>query len=161
MDGFLPTRASLMLDVVFLAMFLVVPVMGASIWLVRYRQKYQLHKTIQLLLGSVLLVAVAAFEIDMQLFTQWEDLAAESPYFSSDAKWSSPVGIALIVHLCFAVPTAFLWVYVIVGALRKFPSPPEPNAYSAHHRVWGRIAAIEMTMTAATGWIFYWMAFVA
>ena len=36
-DGFLGTRASLMLDVVFLAMFAVLPVMGWSIWKVRRR----------------------------------------------------------------------------------------------------------------------------
>ena len=33
-----------------------------------------------------------------------------------------------------AVTTAVLWIVVIVQALRKFPSPPVPNQYSASGR---------------------------
>ena len=47
-NGFIPnSRGSLMLDVVFLAMFVVLPVLAVSIWLVKKRGKYQLHKTLQ------------------------------------------------------------------------------------------------------------------
>ncbi len=66
-DGFLGTRASLMLDVVFAAMFVVLPVLAWSIQQVRYHRRYVLHKRVQLLLGTVLLVAVTLFEIDMRL----------------------------------------------------------------------------------------------
>ena len=45
-----------------------------------------------------------------------------SPYCHGD-EWS-PVWYSLCVHLCFAVPTPLLWIYVIVSALRRFPSPP-------------------------------------
>ncbi len=160
-NGFLGTRASLMLDVVFLAMFAVIPVMGCGIALARFKHAYRWHKAIQLTVAMVLLLAVAAFEIDMQFLTEWELRAEPSPYFTSAEKWSSPAGIALAVHLFFAVPTAFIWVYVVSGALKHFPKHPTPNDYSARHRFWGRIAAIEMTMTAITGWVFYWLAFVA
>ncbi len=76
---------------------------------------------------------------------------------------SVPEGIGLIfyIHLFFAVPTALLWIYVIVQALRKFPSPASPGEYSMRHIFWARLAAFEMTMTAITGWSFYWLAFVA
>lgn len=160
-DGFLGTRASLMLDVVFTAMFAVIPVMGASIALARYRHEWQWHKRIQLTLAIVLAIAVLAFEVDMRLLTDWQLRAEPSPYFSMSEKWSSPVGIALLIHLCFAVPTAFIWIYVVSGALRHFPKPPTPGHYSARHKLWGRIAAVEMTMTALTGWVFYYLAFVA
>lgn len=159
-DGFLGTRGSLMLDVVFLAMFLIVPAMGVSIYLVKFRRKFDLHKKVQLTLGTVLLVAVVAFEIDMQLLTEWELRAEPSPYFTAAAKWSCPVGISLLVHLFFAVPTGVLWVFVIVQALRKFPKPAAPNEYSAKHIFWARLAAFEMLMTAVTGWVFYVLAFV-
>jgi uncharacterized membrane protein YozB (DUF420 family) len=166
MDGFLGTRGSLMLDVVFVAMFLVLLVMGSSIWLVRYRRLFELHKRIQLTLGAVLLVALAAFEIDMQLMTEWETRAAASPYFPEDyqaagAKWGSVVGVSLLIHLLFAVPTAVLWVVVIAGALRKFPKPAAPGPYSPRHIFWARLAAVAMFLTSLTGWIFYWLAFVA
>lgn len=160
-DGFLGTRASLMLDVVFLAMFAVLPAMAASIALARYHRNWRAHKQVQLTLAIVLLVAVVAFEVDMQFLTEWELRAEPSPYFTAAAKWTSPAGIALAVHLFFAIPTAVLWTYVVVGALRNFPTPPHPTPYSPRHKFWARLAAVEMCMTAVTGWIFYWLAFVA
>jgi putative membrane protein len=159
MDGFLGTRGSLMLDVVFLAMFAVLPALAASIALVK-RGYYRTHKWLQVTLGIVLLVAIVAFELDMQIYG-WRHRATESPYFSSDAFWSSPLGVSLAVHLFFAIPTALLWVYVIAMALWRFPANPLPNAYSHAHKKLGWLAALEMTFTALTGWLFYWMAFVA
>lgn len=160
-DGFLPFgRGSLMLDVVFVAMFAVVPLLLFSLWRVKYRRQYQVHKTLQLVMASVLLVAVLLFEIDIRV-NGWEHRAAASPYFDAEHKWSSIAGQSLIVHLCFAVPTLVLWIMVIVQALRKFSRPPTPGPHSQWHARWGTLAAIGMFMTAVTGWIFYWLAFVA
>ena len=80
-DGFLGTRASLMLDVVFLAMFVVVPVMLWSIYQVKYRRRYLLHKRVQLTLALVLLAAVTLFEVDMRIHG-WQQRAELSPYFA-------------------------------------------------------------------------------
>ncbi|MGC3968190.1 MAG: hypothetical protein QM775_12715 [Pirellulales bacterium] len=71
MPGFLGTRASLMLDVVFLAMFAVVPILFWSIYLVRAKRNYRLHKQVQVTLSLVLLVAVTLFEVDMRCYTPW------------------------------------------------------------------------------------------
>ena len=161
LPGFLGSRGSLMLDVVFLAMFLVVPVLLFSVYQVKYRRQYQLHKFVQLILGTVLLLAVGAFEVDMRFFTDWKALAAPSPYFDVAQPWTSVVGYSLIVHLSFAIPTLLLWIVVIVQALRHFPSPPQPGVHSAWHRRWGMIATVGMVMTAVTGWIFYYLAFMA
>jgi uncharacterized membrane protein YozB (DUF420 family) len=68
---------------------------------------------------------------------------------------------SLYVHLVFSISTFFLWVYVVTGALRNFPSPPAPSAYSRRHVFWARLAAIDLALTAFTGWIFYWLAFAA
>ncbi|MBI2825163.1 MAG: DUF420 domain-containing protein [Planctomycetia bacterium] len=176
-DGFLGTRASLMLDVVFLAMFAVLPVLAFSIYLVRYRQKYLWHKRIQLTLGVVLLATVALFEFDMRV-NGWRDRAIDSPYYGAmerpgwllstihvrllgQAEVPGLVFTALAIHLVFAVTTALLWVGTIVQAVRQFPHPPMPCAYSPRHKLLARIAAIDMGMTALTGWIFYWLAFAA
>ena len=158
MDGFLGTRASLMLDVVFLAMFAVVPLMLWSICQVRYRRRYLLHKRMQLALAIALLVAVLAFEIDMRFFTDWQVRAEASPYFTSPVNW---VKIALGVHLFFAIPTTVIWVYVVWHALRYIPNPPGRSRHSAKHIRWGWIAAWEMVGTAVTGWAFYYLAFMA
>jgi putative membrane protein len=154
-DGFLNTRASLMLDVVSLAMLAVLPVLGFSILLVRCRRRYAIHKRIQLTLAAILLVTVVAFEIDMRWLTDWRERAKISPYFPD---W---VMRSLGIHLCFSVSTTFLWVFVVVQALRKIPDPPGPSTYSARHKFWARLAAADMLLTAVTGWIFYWFAFVA
>ena len=154
-------RGSLMLDVVFLAMFVVVPVLLVSIYLVKQRRQYALHKKLQITMAAVLLVAVTLFEVDLQLFTEWELLAKPSPYFDAENKWSCPAGRALLVHLTFAVPTLILWIVVVTLALRNFKSPPQPGPHSRLHRRLGWLAAIGMTLTAVTGWTFYWLAFVA
>src|SRR5438034_10557517 len=93
-SGFIPgSRGSLMLDVVFVAMFVVVPLLAASIYLVKYRQKYALHKRLQLAMAAVLLVAVLLFELDIRI-NGWEERAAGippgtgSPYFDYASKWS-------------------------------------------------------------------------
>src|SRR5688572_22688373 len=129
LDGFLPLgRGSFMLDVVFLAMFVVTPVLALSIWLVKARHNYALHKKLQLVMASVLLVAVLLFEIDIRV-NGWEHRAEPSPYFDAEHKFTCPAGIALVVHLSFAVPTLLLWIYVVVQALRKFSRPPIPGPH--------------------------------
>ena len=162
LHGFLPTRGSVMLDFVFVALFAVIPVMAWSIYLVKFRQpgeayKCEWHKRIQIALAVILLIAVTAFEIDMRFITKdWRLLAAASPFYASQM-----VDYSLWIHLCFAVPTPLLWTFVIVRALQKFPTPAAPCEYSAQHMLWGKVAAIAMFMTAITGWVFYWLAFVA
>jgi putative membrane protein len=162
LNGFVPgSRGSLMLDVVFVAMFVVVPLLAVSIYFVKFRRQYGLHKRLQLVMAGVLLVAVTFFELDMQFFTNWEDRAEGSPYFDRDNKWGCPAGISLIVHLSFAVPTLVLWIAVVVQALRKFSQPPLPGPHSRWHARWGMLAAAGMALTAVTGWLFYWLAFMA
>ena len=148
-----------MLDVVFLAMLLVVPVLFWSIWQARGRQRFSLHRQVQLVLAMVLMGTVLAFEIDMRFFTDWEVEAADSPYYHAD-RWNG-VWTALTVHLCFAVPTLLIWVMVVVRAMRGFEKPRVPGKHSTSHKRWGWTAVVGMTGTALTGWLFYWMAFVA
>ncbi len=154
-DGFLGSRASLMLDVLFLAMFVVVAVLLWSVYQVKYRRRYRLHKWVQLTLGLVLLLVVVAFETDMRLYG-WEDRAAGAV----GGQVSCGVWAALCVHLVFALAAVVLWPVVIVMALRNFPVPPQPGAHSRTHIWWARLAAIDMVLVAVTGWVFYWLAFV-
>jgi putative membrane protein len=157
-DGFLGTRGSLTLDLVVLIMAAFLPLLGLSVYLVRYRKKYALHKRLQIALSLGLVVTVVAFEVDMRT-NGWEDRATSSPYYAGGSY--SPVKVSLGVHLFFAVTTALLWALVVVRAMSRFPVPPAPNEHSRWHRFWGRLAAIDMCCTAVTGWIFYWLAFVA
>jgi uncharacterized membrane protein YozB (DUF420 family) len=156
--GFIPgSRGSFMLDFVFTAMFGILFILAWSIRLAKQR-KYELHKRVQVVSALVLLVAVAAFEVDMRFFTDWEELARPSRYWSQGG--TNLVWVALIVHLCFAIPTPFLWGFVIYEGFRRFPAPIGPGAHSLRHKRWGWIAAIALFLTSVTGWIFYALAFV-
>ena len=155
-DGFLGTRASLMLDVVFVAMFAVVPVLLWSIQQVRRHRRFALHKKVQLTLAVLLLVTVTTFEVDMRLHG-WEERAAGE--LGGEA--SSVVWRALYVHLIFAISTALLWPWVIYRAWQRFPVPPLPGEHSRSHIFWARLAAIDMVLTSITGWVFYVLAFVS
>lgn len=159
MPGFLGTRGSFTLDLVFAAMFLVVPVMWISIWLAHTGRQFRLHKAIQMTLAIALAIAVIAFELEIRL-RGWRHLAAESPFWR-DGSWNDWIDYSLVVHLLFAIPTPLIWAVVIVRAWRGFPRPPRPSHHSPAHRLWGQIAAAAMTLTAVTGWIFYWVAFAA
>jgi len=159
-NGFLGSRGSLMLDVVAVAMLAIVPLLALSVYRVKFGRQYALHKKLQLAMAAVLLVAVLLFELDIRM-NGWVERAVGSPYFDLQNKWSCPAGIGLIVHLCFAVPTLLLWILVVVQALRKFSRPPQPGPHSRWHARFGMTAAIGMLMTAVTGWVFYWLAFVA
>jgi len=153
-DGFLPFRGSLMLDVVVVAMAAVLPLLGYSIFVVRYRRNFVLHKRLQLILAAALLVTVTAFELDMR-FNGWRERAKPSPYY---ATWVDP---SLYLHLVFSVSTAALWIWVTVAAVRKFPDPPCPGQHSPQHLLWARLAALDMLLTSISGWAFYYLSFVA
>lgn len=153
-DGFLGTRASWMLDFVFVAMLFALVALIASIWLVRVHKAYVAHKWLQIVLSYVLLVTVVAFEVDMRLHG-WKDRAANAEGLVAPEVWT-----ALYIHLGFAISTALLWPAVLVRAWRAYPNPPRPSSHSREHRVWAWLAVLGLTMTTVTGWIFYWLAFV-
>ncbi len=158
--GFLPTRGSWMLDMVTVAMVLIVALMLFSIWLVKSRKQYRAHRTIQISLALILVVALIVFEVDVRFFTDWRQLAVPSPYYESGL-----VSTVLLIHLLFAIPTPFIWGAVIVLALKRFQvingKAQFVNDHAPWHRTWAKVAAGMMILTAVTGWVFYWMAFVA
>lgn len=160
-DGFLGNRASFMLDFVVVALVLIVPILLFSLFSVKVRRHYGLHRGLQLLLGVVLLAAVALFEVDLH-FVQggWENVVGKrEPPLTADQL--AQVRTVLRVHLVFAISTPFLWVATIVMALTQFPTPLQPAAHSRVHKVLGWMSTIDITLTSVTGLAFYYAAFVA
>lgn len=153
MEGFIPaSRAGLMLDIVVVAMFGVLPLMAWSIYLVRYRKNYKLHRKVNLAIASTLLITVVLFEIDIRLHG-WRHLAESSVLYDS---WVNPV---LYIHLAFAIGTVLLWIVTVVAAMKEYSSTPRPTPGRYFHRRCARFAAIGMCGTAVTGWAFYVTAF--
>lgn len=160
-NGFLGNQASFMLDFVVVALVLIVPILLYSLYAVKVQRKYQLHKSLQLLLGVVLLVAVVAFEIDLHLIQGgWQNVVAKREV-PLTADQLATVHTLLRIHLIFAASTPFLWVATIVLALRHFPSPVTPGRHSRLHKLLGWLSAGDITLTSVTGLIFYYAAFVA
>ncbi len=133
--------------------FLVVPLLMLSIGAVRWGRAYRLHQYFQTLLGLVLAVALIGFEWQVR-GEGWRIYAQDSKYADT---WVMP---ALIFHLCFALPTFVIWVLVLYHSWKNFTLRARPGKYSMIHKRLGRIAAIMMGGTAASGWLFYWLAFV-
>ena len=161
-NGFLGYNASFMLDVVVCALVAVVPVLAYGIRLAK-QGRYLAHRNLQLALAAVLLVTVAAFEIDLQLIHRgWVNvvnkpgeaarLTGEQLAFVRQVLW---------VHLVFAISTPLLWAVTIGLALRRFPSPPVPGPHSHLHKKLGWLSTLDLTATSVTGLIFYYFAFIA
>jgi putative membrane protein len=161
--GFLGYDASFMLDFVVSALVLIVPLLLYSLWVVKFRRQYVLHRNLQMLLGIVLLVAVAAFEIDTQLVHGgWRNIVnkdPEAPRLTGEALQHAER--VLQVHLVFAVSTPFLWAATLLLAWRRFSAPPVPGPHSRMHKVLGWLSVADIVLTSLTGLWFYYVAFVA
>ncbi|MEI6365646.1 MAG: DUF420 domain-containing protein [Planctomycetota bacterium] len=154
-DGFLGTRASFGMDLVLVGLLTVLPVLVWSVHVVRKKRDFATHKRLQLLIAGLLLAAIVIFEIDVRLISDWKMRARPSPW------WPTGVLTALGVHLVFAISTLVLWVWVVWEAIIRFSVPPHPGTHGPRHRVMARIAALDLVLTACTGSLFYWLAFVA
>jgi putative membrane protein len=160
-DGFLGTRASVGMDVVLVGLIALLPVLAVSIALVR-RGRYAAHKALQLVIVAALLAAIVVFEIDVRLVSDWKVRAAGGPpWGDGNPWWPTGVLVALAIHLVFAISTLVLWAWVVWEALARFPVPPVPGSHGARHKRMARLAAADLVLTAVTGTVFYWLAFVA
>jgi len=155
MGGFIPgSRASLAIDTIITVTIAILPIFTFSLYMVRIRRNYALHKKIQIFLGLLLLVALSLFEVEIRIFG-WRQYAEPSPYYST---WVFPV---LFIHLLFALTTTVLWSTTTIQAIRHFGIPPRPGPYSKEHLRLARAATISMYGTGITSAIFYWIAFLA
>ncbi|HEX6985139.1 MAG TPA: DUF420 domain-containing protein [Planctomycetaceae bacterium] len=161
-NGFLGYDASFMLDAVVCALVLVLPVLAYSVYAVKTR-RYALHRNLQIGLGVVLLVAVTAFEVDLQVVHGgWLNVANKDPDAPRlTGERLAQARAALRIHLVFAVSTPLLWAATTVLALRRYPNPPRPGAHSRLHKPLGWLSVADLALTSVTGLAFYYVAFVA
>lgn len=154
-EGILGSRADLVMDVVMLSLLIILPLMLYSYRLVR-RGEYARHRLWQIRLGVVLALAIVLFEVDMQLAGGISEMAKGGSYYNT-----SLLDTILYIHLFFSVTTPVLWSWLLLTSLKRFANPPRVNDFSQRHRFWGRLAMLDMIMTAITGYVLYWFAFVA
>lgn len=158
-QGFLGYPSTLMLDVVVCALVLVVPALLYSIYLVKYRRRYLLHRNLQVGLGAALLITVCLFEIDMRLHGGWRAILKNRPTPLTEAQLTQ-VGQILAIHICFAVSAVVLWIVTLIHGLRNIPNPPAPSSHSGRHKTLGWLSTVTLALTSVTGLVFYYYAFV-
>ncbi|NRA39144.1 MAG: DUF420 domain-containing protein [Planctomycetes bacterium] len=142
-----------MLDFVAVAMLIIMPVQAYSIYLVKKKRLFPLHRRIQIITSIVLFSAVIVFEVNMRLYG-WKHMAEPSIYYDT------LVYPSLYVHLFFSILTPFFWFTALIQGLRKFGRNPEPNDYSSRHKVWGWLAFSFLLCTTITGGVFYVLAYI-
>lgn len=143
--GFLGTRADVLMDVVLLSLLVILPVLVYSRGLARSGH-WGSHKRTQLLLGGCLAVVVSLFELDIRLSGGVWKLTEQSRFAGTALLTAS-----VVIHLIFSISTALVWIGLTALSLRRFPKSPVPGAFSRLHRIWGRIAMIDMALTGVTG----------
>ena len=160
--GFLGYPTTFMLDFVVCALVMIVPLLLFSLWLVKVKRNYAGHMKLQLTLGVILLIAVTAFEVDVQMVHGgWQNIVAQQQL--SDEAFAAKVSNVrpwLLVHLVFAVTTPLLWGTTIVLALKRFGTKPQPGSHSRIHALLGWASTVDITLTSVTGLLFYYVAFV-
>ena len=143
------------------ALALIVPILAYSIYSVKFQRQFVRHRNLQLLLGAVLFVAVAAFEVDLRLQGRgWQAIVNKGePKLSGEQL--AFVAKLLYIHLVFAISTPIFWFVTIALAWKRFPKLPRPGLHSSLHKTLGWLLTIDITLTSVTGLVFYYFAFVA
>lgn len=144
LQGFLGTRADLLTDLVITALVAVVPFVLWNQNLAR-RGRWALHKRMQIGLAVLLGLVVAAFEYNLRLQGGIFEATTASAYSGT-----LTLNFWIWFHTFLAITTVIVWASLIIMSLRRFPSPPQPAAFSATHRRWGRIGIIWMLATGLT-----------
>ncbi|HWL09539.1 MAG TPA: DUF420 domain-containing protein, partial [Planctomicrobium sp.] len=123
--GFLGHDASFMLDFVVTALIVLVPIQLYSLYLVKFRRNFLWHRNLQVALGLTLLVAVTAFEVDMQLIHGgWMNVVNKDPDVPRlTSEKIAHVQQVLRIHLLFAITTPLLWGITLFLALRNYRAP--------------------------------------
>jgi uncharacterized membrane protein YozB (DUF420 family) len=133
------------MDLVIVSLVVILPVLVYSFRRVRAGD-YAGHKRVQLILAGSLAVAVSLFEADMRQAGGIFELTKASRFAGTPFLNGS-----IYLHTFLSISTTLVWVGLIALSLRRFGKPPAPGAFSAKHRLWGRLGMILMALTGITG----------
>ena len=125
------TEAGFWVDMFMVVLLLLLPAMATAVALVR-KGKVKAHARIMATCFVLFIVAVAAFEMEVQF-------GAPGPPLARTPLW---------IHLCFAIPCLLLWARQIMTAKSALTSP-------APHRRRGKILMGLLVATVGTGvWLY-------
>jgi len=115
---------------------------------------FNTHRMIQLIISTALLIVILIFEVEVRT-NGWIDNARPSPHYETIL---FPV---LWLHILCAVATVALWAVTLIGAIKHLGRPPLPHqTHSTKHKRLGKYSSMSLWLTAITGTIFYYLAFI-
>ncbi len=152
-SSFLGARGDALIDIGVLSIVAVVPILLWS-WSLARRKQWTLHKRVQLTTALVLGIVVLLFEIDLNQLGGIFAVTADSTYAGT-----ATLNFWIWIHTAFAISSTFVWLFLVLASLIKFPSPPEPKFFTTH-RYFGRLAMILMLGSGATAIPMYIYGFV-
>ena len=153
MPGFLGTEAPFMMDVVMIALLFINPALFWSIQQAK-QGKLELHKKVQITLAVVLLIAVILFEVEIRLANGIVNIIGEE-------KYTNLFRIVLYIHIFFSVTTTIIWSILIFKACKLYTPQGFPDHYTATHKKLGWTGALDLLLTTLTGFLVYYLGFIA
>jgi putative membrane protein len=151
--GFLGTRSDVLMDVVLLAVLAAPLLMLYGFYLTK-RGQFTKHRNIQVVLVSILMIAVALFEIDIRASGGTRAFVS-----GSSLSETSFLRVFLAVHVLVAVLSVSAWLALAVASWRRF-SPTRPGWFRIDHRRYGKMIFSGAVFTAISGAALYVMSFV-
>ncbi len=150
--GFLGTRADVLVDIILLATA-VTPFLMLYAFRLARRANYAEHRRAQIILPSVMLVAVVLFEIDIRMS------GADAFLAGSSFPYKRFLSVFLVVHVAVAIISFLGWVVLATISSRRFLKVL-PGSFSAIHRFYGKLIFSGVTFTAVSGIALYFLVFV-
>ena len=150
-NGFLGTRADLLIDSVIVLTTIIPFVMYYSIRQAR-KGRYQTHRNFQVRLLVIMIISVIFLELNIR-FGATVDAIAESSFADTTI-----IKTVFIVHLFIALPTFLSWIALSFISWRGFQKRL-PGAFSNKHKLIGRMIFIGLCLTSFTGLMLYIMGF--
>jgi len=151
--GFLGTRSDLLMDIVLVSIIATPFLMLYAFSLVR-RGLLERHRNVQAVLITVLLLAVALFEVDIRASGGTRAFVKSSPLSNTDILWT-----LLMIHVLVAMISFIGWLVLALLSWRKFHYEL-PGGFSLRHRTFGKLIFSGAIFTAVSGTALYVMSFV-
>jgi uncharacterized membrane protein YozB (DUF420 family) len=159
MQGFLGTNASLVPDIVVVAMFLVLPAFFYGAWIAKQGKTKAHAKLMTGVFGLLFIVIIG--------FVAWNQIANDYKVKWVDTDFYRNVFTPFVIgHIIIAVLGLFLGIFVVATAI-KWRTPKADGQLvfkSSKHRsihVWcGRIALLLFVLIAVTGFGIYYLRYV-
>ena len=152
-NGFLGTRADLLMDVILIAVLAVPPLLLYSFSKVQ-RQKHSTHARMQWGLFLTVLIAVILFETNIRLSggsgaLLKDSSLAQTGYFK----------ILLFIHITVAVITYGTWGTWLLISGKKWNLKELPGGFSVNHRKVGKLIFTGACFTSISGLFVYIIGF--